>query len=298
MMNSDNFARFLHNIGHSVRREGGVYWYNVHPHVYTSFPFHRTVNPEEIKMNSILKCDGWILRFPCAVEYGRSSYRIICDDSNYDLSKLSTKARNQTRRGLEQCKVEQISFDELLRKGLSLNNQTLARQGRPIPKHHVEYWERFCNQAGIVEGAEAWGAFIDKYLAAFLFAFRMDDCVNILTVRSATEYLKYYPNNALLFSYIHSTLGKGSVREVSIGVESIQSDMAPLDHFKYGLGFRKVLIGQRVEFASWLRPFMRGPILKKLTRFAESRSERQRFSKLAGLLRWYQEQPKISLSHL
>lgn len=287
------YAGFLSDMGHSVRKVSNVYWFDVHRHVYTSFPFHVCLDPNRIDLSAVLCFDGWVARYPSDIRYGRPSYRISCTNRNYSFENLTSKARNQTRRGLSRCAVEPVSFEFLSKKGMALNRETLQRQNRQVSSNFTEYWERYYCYASRAEGAEAWGAFVGGDLAAYLIAFRIDDCANILIVRSASEHLASYPNNALLFRYLTSTLREPNIREVSIGFESIQSDMTSLDHFKYGMGFRRVEVGQRVELASWLAFFARGPLLSGLQRFCEARTSLEFYRKGAGLLRWYREQPKI-----
>ena len=292
-MSTQGYAGFLRMMGHTVRQSAGLFWFNAHPHVYMSFPFHRLVDPSSIIPREILGRDGWLMRFPCDITEGRPSYRIVCDQRKYDLADLSPKARNQTRRGLEKCLVRPVSFDELAKEGIRLNNETIVRQGRTVPRDFNTYWSRYYQTAGRSEGAESWGAFIDGALAAYLIAFRMEECANILIVRSSTQHLKQYPNNALLFTYTHHTIRDPDVNEISIGLESVQYEMESLDHFKYGMGFRQVPVGQRIEVTFWLKSLLKGPLLKGMRRMSQVLSNKERFSKLAGMLQWYEEQPPL-----
>lgn len=292
-MSAEGYKTFLENMGHRVVSSGGAYWFNVHPHVYTCFPFDKIINPNDVKPAEILGKDGWFLRYPCSLEKGRKSYRIICNQSDYDLQNLTGKARNQTRRGLENCEVERIGFDKLYDLGLKLNRDTLERQGRKLPADFEDYWRKYYKHAETAEGAESWGSFCDGELAAYLIAFRMDKCSNILIMRSSREHLGKYPNNALLYTYNKHILRESNMAEVSIGFESIQGDMGKLDHFKKGLGFIQEDVGQRIEASSMVRPLMIRPAIKAVLKFAESRGDDEKFSKMAGMLKWYMEQPKL-----
>lgn len=292
-MSKEGYKKFLEDMGHRVVCSSGVYWFNVHPHVYTCFPFNAVLNPKDIKLQEILGSDGWFVRYSCPIETGRPSFRVICDEKNYDLETLTGKARNQTRRGLENCEVRQLDFKEIAVHGMKLNRETMIRQGREIPPDFEASWKKYYQYAAKAEGAETWGAFCENNLAAYLIAFRIDGVSNILVVRSAIEYLKQYSNNALLYTYNKHILTETDMSEVSIGFESIQGDKETLDHFKKGLGFRQLEVGQRIEASNMIRLFMKGPVITSTLKFAEARSSNEKFRKMAGMLKWYMEQPNL-----
>lgn len=281
-------------MGHQVRQAGGAYWFNAHPHIYMSFPFDREINPSGVDWQAVLGQDGWAARFPCDLAIGRPSYRIVADQPGYGMGSLSGKARNQTRRGLEQCEVRPVLFDELSQHGLVLNRETLLRQNRRAGSDFDRYWTRYYANAARSEGAEAWGAFISGELAAYLIAFRMNEVAHVLIVRSSSRFLKQYPNNALIFGYLDHALNKDGLREVSIGLESIQEGMDTLDHFKVGMGFRKRPTGQRIVLRPVLGKMLSGAGLKTARWLLRDGWNNERIAKLAGLVRWYEEQPEYA----
>jgi len=293
-MSTESYADFLMRMGHTVRKVGDVYWFNVYPHIYMSFPFQRVIDPFAVDWPDVFQEDGWCARFPCSIDIGRPSYRLIVDNPEYNLKCLTSKARNQTRRGLEACEVRQIEFSELTKAGLALNRETLERQGRRVPRDFQRYWHRYYKEASKTEGAHAWGAFVGGELAAYLIAFIMDNVSHILIVRSSRKHLRSYPNNALIFEYIRNMLGRRMVSEISIGLESLQEGLQSLDHFKIGMGFKKKPVGQRIVLRSWLSHIMRQPLLgiaRSILSWFPSRDER--LAKIIGLLRWYEEQPSL-----
>ena len=289
-MSTAGYADFLRLMGHRVREEAGVYWFDVHSRIYTSFPFQTPVNPDSELVSRVLRRDGLVLRHACPLGKGRPSYRIAINEASYDLQSLSGKARNQTRRGLERCQVQRLDFGEFTRECITLNRDTLLRQGRAVPSGFDDYWQRYYRHAGQSEGAQIWGAFFGGELAAFLIAFEMEGVAHILILRSRAELLCHYPNNALLYTYIKSVLDSGTVHEVSIGLESIQRGMDSLDRFKTNMGFQKIPIGQQIAFAPWLSPFVEGRIGHIVRRLAEQFRGNERFDKMVGMLRWYAEQ--------
>ncbi len=289
-MSTDGFVGFLRGMGHIVRQTNDLYWYNEHPHVYTSFPFHKLVDIDRLPMAEVLGKDGWALRCPCEINKGRPSYRLTCTVRDYELSHLGSKARNQTRRGLEQCRAHPVSFEELAKDGLRLNSETLVRQGRHIPSNFSTYWQRYYDLASRTEGAHAWGVFVGVELAAYLIAFEMENVANVFIVRSSSKFLKYYPNNALFYEYLRNSLGANGYSEVSIGFESIRKDLASLDHFKMGMGFCAVPVGQRIELSPLFKQVLQRPVLNALIAIAPMWKHGEKLEKLGGLFEWYRDQ--------
>lgn len=287
-MSSAGYAQFLRCMGHRVHQAAGVWWFDVYPRTYMPFPFQALVAPDAVRAEGLLRRRGWLaLRYPCAVERGRPSYRLVCRACDYGLASLGSKARNQTRRALERCECRALDFAELAASGPELNRDTLVRQGRKIGADFDAHWQRYYRCAGEAEGADAWGCFAEGRLAAYLVAFRMEASSHVLIVRSHSELLRHYPNNALLYTYLRRCFDDG-LEEVSIGFEPLQDEMESLDHFKLGMGFEQLPVGQRIEFAPWLAPLL--PAAGALARLLPRGEAR---AKLAGMLRWHREQPLL-----
>lgn len=291
MNDIQEYANFLLKIGHKVSVLNNTYWYDSQPNVYQSFPFHYLIEPDNIDTSKIFCNGGFIARFPCPIEKGRDSYRISITDTDYDLSSLNGKTRNQTRRGLENCELRELTTQEVLNNAMTLNTDTLERQGRTLSAKEKNYWETYYKEINSLNTASIWGAFVQNELASFLISVHMDGCENILIVRSKREMLKYYPNNAMIYQFVSTMIRKNNVNEVSIGLESIQSDMESLDRFKMGMGFNKTPIGQRVVFRSpfsFLISGWRANMICKALPFLLPKGEK--LNKIQGLLTWYGDQ--------
>lgn len=290
-MSAERFAEYLENMGHTVVKSANAWWFNSAPLVFQNFPFHLPASPTLGEVDSILATRGAAARYTCRLDQGRLSYKIACPDKNYDLKTLGGKARNQTRRGLENCVVRQLELSELPRLGaLELDRDTHIRQGRSIPKNHHAHWLRYYEAARQSGLAEAWGSFVDDRLGAYLISFLIEGCANIFILRSDRGQLKQYPNNALVYSYTKTALSRKEVEEVSFGLEPIQTDLDSLDHFKTGMGYEKIPIGQRVQIHPLARLLCRGSLLNRLEEWSERRSNTERGRKLHGLFKWYREQ--------
>lgn len=293
----DHFSEFLQRLGHTVREVQGMRWFNTSRGVYTCFPYDQNVDAQILPLHRVLGRDGIVARFGCPLNQGVSSHRFICDDREYDFPNLRSRTRTQVRRGLEECRVEPVGFDVLRQSAISLNADTLIRQGRRVPTSLEKYWQRYFSAAEVTAGAEAWGAFVDDDLAAYLIAFVIDTTINVLIVRSATAHLKKLPNNALLFKYLHDRMRDPSISRISYGYASIQDGLGSLDQFKTGMGFRADPCGQRVEVARWVRPLLNSYTLPVLRRTLKGLGAGETSAKLQGILNWYQQQPAIESDH-
>ncbi len=291
-MSIDGYANFLRTMGHRVLTTESASWFNVSPGFYMNFPFHRPASPSLSEVRKVLRAKAIAVRYTCPLDVGRQSYKIVCSDKKYDYGSLPQKGRNRTRRGMENCSVRRLDFKELEPVGaLALNRDTLLRQGRRVPTNCDSYWRSYYAAAGSSGFMEAWGAFVGENLAAYLIACQIEDCMNIFILRSDSKYLKANPNNALFFVFTGDAIARREIKEVSTGLESPQSGISDLDRFKVRMGYEKIPIGQRIEFNPLLRSIVRSRLAWKLQNIAGRLQGRENLDKLAGILRWYSEQP-------
>ena len=291
----EHFAGFLTRMGHNVRVVDDLWWFDMSRGIYTSLNIDVDIDAVNCRVQSVLGRDGFAARFLCPIDQGVSSYRVMCDDAEYDLPSLRGRTRTQVRRGLECCRIERVDFDFLKKHAIPLNADTLIRQGRKVPDNLESYWKQYYSAADQTIGAEAWGAFVEGQLAAYLIAFTINDSTNLNIVRSSLEHLKKFPNNALIYQYLFDTMRRPDIKQVVYGYESIQPGMESLDQFKTGMGFRLAPVGQRIELASWLKPafnrFTIQPASRLLKRLA---GQGETSAKIQGLLNWYSKQPVLT----
>ncbi|MBL8819464.1 MAG: hypothetical protein JNL58_25755 [Planctomyces sp.] len=290
----EHYASFLERMGHTVRKVDGMWWFNTNRGVYTGFPFDQNVDATTISLSEILGHDGLLVRFGCPVEQGVTSHRILCSDKAYDFPSLRSRTRTQVRRGLEDCKIERIEFAELSKHAIQLNIDTLIRQERKVPANIETYWKKYYEAASVTEGAEAWAAWCEGRLAAYVIAFTIGTTANMLIVRSALDLLPKFPNNALLFQYLYNKIREPQIEQVVYGYESIQAGLGSLDQFKTGMGFQLDPVGQRIELARWVRPFVNRYTTAMASRFLQRLGKGETPAKLQGILNWYRDQPTLS----
>ena len=290
-MEPEVFSEFLMRQGHHVVKTESCYWYDAQPGFYFYFPYHRLINPGQDELDRIFWGQRSIgVRFFAPMDcVGKESYSIMCSDKHYDITSVDAKyARRQTRRGLESFEIRTLPFRDLATLGNPLNHDTLARQERDPGAWNEQKWREYCEAADGLEGFEAWGAFSDKSLASFMVTFQMEDVFTILHHSSATEYLRFYPNNALVYFVTQLKLSQPDVHAVSYGPQSLDAPES-LDTFKFRMGFQKMPMKQAIVFNPLIRPFICGPFHKAVQLAAQARPKSDTFRKLEGVLRFYLE---------
>lgn len=289
-MNPEIYREFLIRQGHHVVKSDSCYWYNAQPGFFFYFPYHKLITPNKEELRNLFRKEFCIgMRFFTPIEnFGKESYLIICSNKDYDLSSLAKKARNQTRRGLENFVIKQLDFKSLASLGIKPNHDTLERQGRNIGIWNRKSWQEYCSAANGLDGFEAWGAFHKDQLAAFMVCFQMEDHFTILHHSSVTEYLRQYPNNALVFHVTNLKLQSEDVSHIFYGPQSLDAP-GSLDKFKFNMGFEQKPIKQRIEFSSLVKPFVNKLSYKIFNILSLAKPESDVFRKLEGINKFYLE---------
>jgi hypothetical protein len=179
----------------------------------------------------------------------------VCSDRNYDLASLSQNVRSRVRRGLARCRIEQISFEYLAANGHPLTEETTLRQKGKMPETTSKEWRQFCDNANRVPDFEAWGAFVGDRLATFIVAMLVEDCYYIHLQKSASDLLKFYPNNALLFTVMKTKLACPEVGFISHGPKALAVGKG-LEYYKTSMGFEIQPCTEHVVFNPLIRPFL------------------------------------------
>lgn len=104
-MSAAKYASFLKAIGHRVVRTESTWWFDVGPSIFMNFPYAPPIEPGQGELDELLRRRGLVARYACRQEHGVLSFTMVCRDKSYGLLSLTTKARNQTRRGLQRSVV-------------------------------------------------------------------------------------------------------------------------------------------------------------------------------------------------
>lgn len=280
-MNAGRMAEFLARLGHRVMATPSAWWYDVRSRFYLGFPHHRLIDPAPEELSAVFR------RLPLGARYfgpadraGVSSYALVCRSPQYDVAALSANTRSKTRRGLGRCTIERLEPAWVAAHGRDVNEDTLRRIRLSDPYPWDVYWRAVAQSPCV----EVWGALVDGRLAAYLVGVLADHCCELLVARSSSDMLRFYPNNALLYTVVRDMLGRTDIDQVFFGVESLE-DYDGIDAFKLSMGFTKSPIRQRVVLHPLLRPVLQNTlVLKALALLADRRPEDERWRKLRGIV--------------
>ena len=185
----------------------------------------------------------------------------------YDLYRIQSKARNQTRRGLERLQVRRARFDEALAGEAALvYADNVARLGlfrsQAQLRRRWEQWKRVLSECPCVE---FWGVWSAEHLVAFAVVAHSPWGAEIVCQRSLGRALELYPNNALVHQLACDLFSRG-VKLISYGLARFGQGNASLDHFKRGMGFEEVHLREHYCFHPRLRlldVFLRPRLLQR-----------------------------------
>lgn len=270
--------------GRPVTQTESCWWYAPYGQrrLFHAFPNHRLITPSAAELKQVFQAnpEAYAVRFlsPTTAAGGAESFQWTCRQT-FELEALDSKDRNTVRKGLKNCTVRQLSFDELARDGETAQLDTLRRLGRELKS--LSTTQRLSQHRAY----QAWGAFVEDQLAAFAINLRVENWVHIQVNRSATELLKFNPNNALLYVMTQQLLTDPEVEAVSYGWEPL-APLTTLDRFKLSMGYVKEPVRQNIVLAPWLR-YAVNPLTRRLIRQAATwRSGDQRLQRLAGVCRY------------
>lgn len=286
-MSPEEITSFFVSQGHRVVQTASCSWYNEYrqDRIYQSFPAHRLITPSRAEIAEVFSSvpKALALRFIGPLQAnghskGRESFIWGCRRP-YDLDQLSSNTRSHVRRGLKNCQVRSLSFAELEALGWEAHRDTAKRHGEPDPSSlGIEAKLDSC------AAYEAWGAFVDGQLASYVVTVWVEDWVHILLNRSANAYLKFYPNNALIFSVVKQLLAREGVQAVSYGLEPLIAADS-LGRFKSAMGFSKEPVCQRVVMAPRVKLLLNSVTSRPIEVLAGLLPKTPRLQKIAGLCR-------------
>lgn len=284
---ADMFAEWFRRQGYRVVHTASTFWVKRAPGVYQAFPYHWLIHPTEDELERFFRDSRAIsLRystFADALE-GKLSYHVVYEGKDYDLGRLSKKARYDVRKGLKYASIEPVPFCRLATEGWKLHAETLQRQGRAGSETEAE-WRQLCLAAEGFPGFEAWGALHAGELVASLIAFTFGDCCAFLYQQSATAHIQNRVNNALTYAFTSEVLRRPHISRMFYCLDSLDAKES-MDEFKFRMGYKAKPVRQRVVFHPKLRRLV-NPLghstLRQIVRWMPSRPA---LAKAEGMIRF------------
>jgi hypothetical protein len=287
-MNAEIFAEWLRRQGHQILRTESSYWYDAGKRVYQAFPYHRLIQPQDAELSTLFKKQhAFGLRYSTSIDslQGCISYHAILCKPNYKIEDLDRRSRQNVRMGLKNCRIEEITIERLAEEGWELENDTASRQNRDI-QLTKEDWRRKYQSAADLPGFEAWGALVGKRLVASIFAFKMEDTIEMISQQCHRDFLKARVNNALAFKATETMVRRPGIRSVFYTLQSLDAP-ASVDEFKFRLGYAPKPVRQRVVFHPLISPAVNRLTYKGLKWLRDLRPDKSLFTKAEGVVRFY-----------
>ena len=131
-MNLTELARFYRLIGHPVEETPHGCWDGVGYGFARRLPVYELARPTEAEVRFLFNRRHLMGLYYTLAEGqpGKPGGIYFVRNADFDIPQLDMKERRKTRRGLENCQVRRMEFDELHRLGMPLNLETLSRQNR------------------------------------------------------------------------------------------------------------------------------------------------------------------------
>jgi len=257
-MNDNVSLHYFREIGHRTFTSESSDWVEIQRGMLISIPFYRLITPSEDELTELIARSGVLgVRYPTSIAgFGFASSLIICRKLDYDLMALTSKSRNQVRKGLKNFEIRTVSFHELATEGLCLNRKTFTRQNRNDPKSDKKYWNKICEACYNTQGIIVYGAYHKNSLAAYMIVLETSNAAEIIIQNSDTEHLGLCPNNILTFTVTsHYLSSNGPAIPVCYGLSSLEATPS-LDRFKSNMGYDFEPIKQRLVFSRKIKPFL------------------------------------------
>ena len=251
-------------------------WIETRKYYFESLPGHRKIQLEPGEARRLFLGGAGIVRYTCEIAEGSPAYEIVCEDKNYGFDSLASDARRRVRRGLANCSTGPLAFDVLAREGCEINRSVLERQGRNTRSFFTDeaQWRSYVGFMSTLPNVRALGTHVDGKLCAFVLAGVVDGYCYLLHTHSHTDFLKYSPMNALIFTVTREMLAVPGVHCVSQGLESLVA-RPDLEHFKLAMGYRRHPIGRKILVHPMWRPLFFRPILRLIEPFAGRRASQK-----------------------
>lgn len=241
-----------------LRGRNGTFWVRHEIGAMVRVPTFSLVPPSPREVNEVFwkgraLCISFILE--ADEQHPQNAWLYISSDRTYSLRGLGKGTKWSIKHGLQHLRTGLVESRDLLKHGMQAFCDTRKRVGLSDGTPE-EFKRRFGLREGVA-GHVFFGAWYQDQLVAFLSMTDVDDWLEIEGSFSMTDFLKYHPNDSLLFSALNHYLVEGGKSIVSYGLSSIQAsgNEAGLHAFKTKIGFEARPVHRVFKLHPLLRPF-------------------------------------------
>lgn len=231
-------AKFFERRGRRIEEFGGVLWHSMEKRTLIALPYHLDLSLAREDADRFLwaKTSAGI-RYGSTKQAGTAGGIYTIREKEYGFDQLSRSYRRDVRIGLKHCEVREVSAEELLAQGLTMNVDTMQRQHRWEAEYgEVKQFERLVRAIDESEGVFTLGAFVEGRLGAYAICVREDGWLHHLHQFSSRELLDRHCNHALCFEMVRSQLARPDVEAFCDGYAPLVP-LEGLDKFKKNQGF-------------------------------------------------------------
>lgn len=275
-MTVDEYISQKRQLGLPVHQWRGVWWERQRPFYYKP-AFTRTVISKGAAAPMPLRA---LVGYSHVVPSAREANAAWCfmerrwdNDRAFDLAEITSKKRNQVRKGFRLCQVRPIDcldglWQDMQRVNISHRKRTGV--GKPASYYTDRYakWRSYISRLHALQARQWFGAFVEGRLASYFYGYAVGQTYIIDAAKTDSDFLWANPNDALLFTMLEHAHNKEGCNLVVYGGHSPGDDSLTAFKMKYGF-----------EITQYPAYFCLRPPLHRLARFVgrpnESRDGRE-----------------------
>ncbi len=170
----------------------------------------------------------------------KNTYEYILKTDTYDVGGFPHSTRSTIRKSLKYCEFKQPAYEDLIKYGLQINQQTLNLQHRrdrflTVESNWIKYVSTFISAQDLI----VLGAYFENKLIGYAVVYELEGKHYFLHQHIDRNYSTYYPMNGLMYTIINRLIDKNGSVEISDGIESF-NPLPSLNKFKRTMLFDRV----------------------------------------------------------
>jgi hypothetical protein len=280
-MKVDEVVRIYRNCGFSVNKIGGYYFLD---RGWINYSFPQLINTP-IKGNLINSLKWkYLLTIIKTESRIKNTYEFVLETNDYGIDKFAPKKRNDIRKSLKDCVFKRPSLEDLFHFGLSMNQQTLARQGRG-DKYLTDdrYWRKYITSFYSQENIFILGAFIEDRMVGYITVCKIAGNYYIIDPFYDKQASASSPIHGLIFTLVNQLIEKNGSIKIFYGIDSF-NPLPNLNKYKQSMLFKRVPATRVYVINPVLLPFLKLIIFFCISIFKQKNIKNSLVQKMVRLL--------------
>lgn len=245
------YVDYLRQTGQQLFYGAGIYWRIYQKALIPASPIPTFVDVDNRTSKRLLAESGaFLIRWSSDPTNQETSWWwMVCD--NYDLVHLTSKMRNQIRRGHKDCTVRRISTEWLAEYGYECYKKAFNRYSYTIPADENEFRSCILSKIGYETLFENWGVFVEDRLVGYVECVVEGGEVNTSVIKYDPDYLKYYSAYAMMDTLLTHYVAERKL-PMSNGTRAISHD-TDIQDFLLKFGYRRQYCKLNVMYQPYLK---------------------------------------------